>query len=110
CYEGLLVAISVLIAACLRLGVHAGLTMPNVAKKTLLVAIVIQGAFYYAGLYDLAATRHARVVYDRTLKGVILGALVLLFTFYVFPGLEIGRGIFLVAVALSALAVPAWRI
>ena len=49
CYEGTLVAITVLVAACLRLGVHGGLTMPHVAKKTLLFALVIQAAFYYAG-------------------------------------------------------------
>jgi sugar transferase (PEP-CTERM system associated) len=110
CYEGLLVAISVLVAACLRLGVHGGLTMPHIAKKTLLFALVVEAAFYYAGLYDLAATRHARLVYERAVRGVILGALVLLLGFYVIPPLEIGRGIFLVAIALSALVVPAWRI
>jgi sugar transferase (PEP-CTERM system associated) len=110
CYEGTLVAVTVLVAACLRLGVHGGLTMPHIAKKTLLFAFVVEAAFYYAGLYDLAATRHARIVYERAVRGVILGALVLLLAFYVVPRLEIGRGIFLVAIALSALAVPAWRI
>jgi sugar transferase (PEP-CTERM system associated) len=109
CYEGALCALTVLVAACLRLGLHEGLTMPHVAKKTLLFALVVEAAFYYAGLYDLAATRHARVVHDRALRGVILGALVLLLAFYVAPALEIGRGIFLVAIALSALVVPAWR-
>src|SRR5580704_3665819 len=109
CYEGALCALSVLVAACLRLGLHDGLTMPHVAKKTLLFALVVEAAFYYAGLYDLAATRHARVVHDRALRGVVLGALVLLLAFYVVPALEIGRGIFLVAISLSALVVPAWR-
>jgi sugar transferase (PEP-CTERM system associated) len=109
-YEGTLVAILVLVAACLRLGTHAGLTMPHVAKKALLIALVIQGAFYYAGLYDLSATRHARVVYERALRGVALGALVLLLAFYVAPPIEIGRGIFLVALALVVLTVPAWRL
>ncbi len=110
CYESTLVALTVLVAACLRLGVHEGLTMPHVAKKTLLFTLVIEAAFYYAGLYDLAATRHARVVHDRALRGVILGALALLLAFYLLPALEIGRGVLLVAVALSALVVPAWRI
>jgi sugar transferase (PEP-CTERM system associated) len=109
CYEGALCALTVLVAACLRLGLHQGLTMPHVAKKALLFALVVEAAFYYAGLYDLAATRHARTVHDRALRGVILGALVLLLAFYVVPALEIGRGIFLVAIALSALVVPAWR-
>jgi sugar transferase (PEP-CTERM system associated) len=110
CYEGTLVAVMFLVAACLRLGVHAGLTHPHVAKKALLFGLVIEGAFYYAGLYDLAATRHARVVYERALRGVLLGAIVLLLAYYVLPPIGVGRGIFLVALALSVLAVPAWRL
>jgi sugar transferase (PEP-CTERM system associated) len=110
CYEGTLVVVAVLVSACIRLGVHAGLTMPHVAKKALLFAAVLQAAFYYAGLYDLATTRHARIVYERALRGVALGAVVLLLAFYVLPTIEIGRGIFLVALALSMLAVPAWRV
>jgi sugar transferase (PEP-CTERM system associated) len=110
CYEGTLVAVMVLVAACLRLGVHSGLTQPNVAKKALLFAVVIQGAFYYSGFYDLGATRHARAVYERALRGVTLGALVLLVAFYPLPPIEIGRGMFLVSLALSALCVPAWRL
>jgi len=109
-YEGTLVVLAMLVSACLRLGVHAGLTMPHVAKKALLLATVLQAAFYYSGLYDLATTRHERVVYERTLRGIALGALVLLLAFYALPTIEIGRGIFLVALALSMLAVPAWRI
>jgi sugar transferase (PEP-CTERM system associated) len=110
CYEGTLVAVIVLVAACLRLGVHPGLTQPNVAKKALLFAVVIQGAFYYSGFYDLGATRHARAVYERALRGVALGAVILLLAFYPLPPIEIGRGMFLVSLALSALCVPAWRL
>lgn len=110
CYEGTLAAVMILVAACLRLGMHTGLTMPHVAKKALLFALVVQGAFYYAGLYDLAATRHARVVYERALEGLLLGAIVLLLAFYVAPPIEIGRGVFLVALALTVLVVPAWRV
>jgi sugar transferase (PEP-CTERM system associated) len=110
CYEGTLVGVTVLVAACFRLGVHAGLTMPHVAKKALLFAAVLQAAFYYAGLYELSATRHARVVYERAMRGVLLAAVVLSLAFYVAPPIEIGRGIFLVALSLSMLGVPAWRI
>jgi sugar transferase (PEP-CTERM system associated) len=109
CYEGTLVAVGVLFAACLRLGMHAGLTMPHVAKKALLFAVILQAAFYYSGLYDLAATRHLRVVYERALRGAALGAVVLLLAFYALPPIEIGRGIFLVALAVSLVVVPAWR-
>jgi sugar transferase (PEP-CTERM system associated) len=110
CYEATLVAVTVLLAACMRLGLHQGLTMPHVAKKALFFALVVQAAFYYCGLYDLAATRNVRVVYDRALRGLILGAIVLLLVFYAIPILEIGRGILLAALALSALLIPAWRV
>ena len=110
CYEGTLVAVMFLVSVCLRLGVHTGLTMPNVAKKALLFAAVLQGAFYHVGLYDLANTRQGRVVYDRALRGIGLGALVLLGAFYVLPPLEIGRGVLLAALSLALLSVPAWRI
>ncbi len=109
-YEGTLVVVMALVAACLRLGVHSGLTLPNIGKKALIFATVIQGAFYYAGFYDLGATRHARAVYERALRGVALGAVVLLVAFYPLPPIEIGRGMFLVALALSALCIPAWRL
>ena len=58
-YEGALVGAAMLIATCMRLGTHAGLTMPHFGKKMLFFIAVLQGAFYYAGLYDLATTRHA---------------------------------------------------
>jgi sugar transferase (PEP-CTERM system associated) len=110
CYEGTLVAVIVLAAVCVRLGMHDGLTMPHVAKKALLFALVIESAFYYAGLYDLAATRHARVVYGRVLRGLALGSLALLLAYYGVPALGVGRGVFLVSLALVALVIPAWRL
>ncbi len=110
CYEATLVAIVLLVSASVRLGVHGGLHGPHVAKKTLLFAMVVQAAFYYAGLYDLAATRHARVAYARALEGVVLATLALLFLFYLVPPLEIKRGVFLMAIALAAVVVPAWRL
>src|SRR5262249_42107553 len=81
-----------------------------VAKKSLLVALILQGAFYYAGMYDLSAARTARAVYERVLRACALGSVLLFLLWYVLPALEVGRGIFLGAVALTALIVPAWRL
>jgi sugar transferase (PEP-CTERM system associated) len=100
----------VLLSASLRVGMHAGMTMPHIAKKALLFACVAEAGFYYAGFYDLAATRRMRVVFERGLRGLVLGAVVMLLAFYAMPLLEIGRGVFLVAIALSAIVVPASRI
>src|SRR4051812_14753013 len=109
-FEGALVTILVVLAGCVRLGLHRGLTYPHVAKKSLLVAIILQGAFYYAGMYDLSATRTARAVYERVLRACALGSVLLFLLWYVIPALEVGRGIFLGAVALTALVLPAWRL
>jgi sugar transferase (PEP-CTERM system associated) len=109
CFEGAIVAVLVVLAGCLRLGVHRGLTYPNVAKKALLVALVMQGAFYYAGLYDAATARSTRGTYERVLRALPLGSVLLFLFWYVLPTLQLGRGVFLGAVALVALVLPSWR-
>ncbi len=109
-FETALVAVLLIAAACLRLGLHGGLTYPHVAKKALVVALVLQGAGYYAGMYDLHAVQTARALYTRVLQALVLGSVILLGFFYVFPWLDIGRGIFLTALALCAVIVPAWRL
>jgi sugar transferase (PEP-CTERM system associated) len=110
CFEGALVAVLVVVAGCLRLDLHTGLTYPHVAKKALLFALVIQGASYYSGMYDVNATRAARAIYERVLRALALGSVVLLVSYYVVPQLELGRGIYLASLALTATVLPAWRI
>ena len=95
-FEGALVAVLVAVAACLRFGdIHRGLTYPDIAKKAVLFAIVVQGASYYAGMYDPAATRSARAVYERVLKALALGSVILRVFFSLGPRFELGRGIYL---------------
>ncbi len=107
-FEGVLVAILVVLATCIRIGIE-GLRYPNITKKALVVALVIQGAFYYSGLYDLQAARSARLVFQKTLQGLLFASVILLSLFYAVPLLEVGRGIFLTTMALTAIVVPLWR-
>ncbi|MFO0675368.1 MAG: TIGR03013 family XrtA/PEP-CTERM system glycosyltransferase [Polyangiaceae bacterium] len=109
-FEAVLSAVIVVTAACLRLGVHRGLVYPHIALKAILFALFVQGSLYYAGFYDLAITRIPRVVFERVLRSALLASIFLVGIFYVVPALEIGRGIFLVAIALVVLVVPAWRV
>src|SRR5437879_846170 len=90
CFEGALVAVLMVMAGCVRLGLHRGLTYPHVAKKCLLFALIIQGAFYYAGMYDLKGTRTARAVYERVLRALAVASVILFLLWYVFPSLEVG--------------------
>ncbi|WP_394842927.1 TIGR03013 family XrtA/PEP-CTERM system glycosyltransferase [Pendulispora brunnea] len=103
-------AIVLIVAACVRLGLHDGLTYPHIAKKALLVGLVVQGAAYYAGLYELHSVQTARALFSGMLKALALASVILWGLFYAVRPLEIGRGIFLPAIAITALVVPTWRL
>jgi sugar transferase (PEP-CTERM system associated) len=110
-FEAALVAVLVAVASCIRFGdLHRGLTYPDIAKKAVAFAIVMQAALYYSGMYDSSAPRSSRAVYERVLKALTLGTVVLVVFFYFVPRFELGRGLYLVAVALTALVLPAWRL
>lgn len=109
-FEALLVAVVVVLASSLRLGLHRGLTYPHLIKKAFLFTLVVQGALYYAGFYDLSLLRTVRQTYQRVLAALALASLVLLVFFYAIPQLELGRGVFLVSVALTAVVLPSWRV
>src|SRR5882762_9847406 len=109
-FEGVLVAIVLIAAACIRLGLHDGLTYPHIAKKALLVGLVVQGAAYYAGMYELHAVQTARALFSSVLKALALASVILWGLFYAVRPLEIGRGIFLPTIAFTALVVPSWRL
>ncbi|MBK6695359.1 MAG: TIGR03013 family PEP-CTERM/XrtA system glycosyltransferase [Myxococcales bacterium] len=109
-FEGAVVATLVLLAACLRLGLHGGLTYEHIGARSFLFAIVVQSAGYYAGMYDLHAVQTPRAIYQRVLQALALASAVLLAIFYVVKVLALGRGIFLTSIALTALVVPAWRL
>jgi sugar transferase (PEP-CTERM system associated) len=109
CFEGLLVALIVVFAGCVRLGMHEGLTYAHVAKKALLFAIVMQAASYYSGLYDFHVARSTRANYQGVLQTLALGSVVLFLFWYLLPTLQLGRGVFLSAIALTALLLPSWR-
>ncbi|HWL85892.1 MAG TPA: TIGR03013 family XrtA/PEP-CTERM system glycosyltransferase [Polyangiaceae bacterium] len=103
-------AIVLIVAACIRLGLHDGLTYPHIAKKALLVGLVVQGAAYYAGLYELHSVQTARALFSGVLKALALASVILWGLFYAVRPLEIGRGIFLPAIAFMAVVIPSWRL
>src|SRR6476619_7203187 len=97
-FEGAIVATLLIFAACVRLGIHGGLTYEHVAKKALVFSLIVQGAFYYSGMYDLHAVQSPRAIYQRVLQGLALSSVILLGIFYVLRPLNVGRGIFLTAI------------
>jgi sugar transferase (PEP-CTERM system associated) len=112
-FEATLLALAVVGAAAIRLGVHEAMIAPHLRKKALLYALVVAGAGYYAGLYDRTGVRGVRssaTIARRWLAAVAVATPLLFVAFYAFPQLAVGRGIFLGAVALTITALPAWRL
>ena len=101
-FETALLAVLFIVAGCIRLGMHEGLTYPHIAKRAIFSALVLQAAGYYTGAYDRYAVQTPRAIYMRTLQALALGGAVLLGVFYSFKPLQIGRGIFLAALAMSS--------
>ena len=78
--------------------------------KVLLVMFVIQLAFYLFDLYDLRVTRSYRRVITNLAMALVAATVLLSILFYALPMLQLGRGIFLVAIAFVAILIPAWRL
>src|SRR5258708_36111645 len=103
--EGALIALALLCGVCLRFWnspdeMAALLRFPEIAEQGLVVIITFQLCFYYSDLYNLNVLR------GRTEQIICLGqslgsaCLLLGAVYYLFPGLLIGRGTFLISVFL----------
>ncbi|HKW98508.1 MAG TPA: TIGR03013 family XrtA/PEP-CTERM system glycosyltransferase [Bryobacteraceae bacterium] len=103
--EGALIALALLCGVRLRFWGHpeeiqSVLLFPDIAIQGLIVIVIFQLCFYYSDLYNLNLLRgrsEQLICLGQSLGSacLLLGAL-----YYIFPGLLIGRGIFLISVFL----------
>jgi sugar transferase (PEP-CTERM system associated) len=109
--ETVLIVAAVGVAAYIRLGSWMWEIVANEhgVLKTLLVAGVVQGCFYYADLYDLRVTADSRELFTRVLQALAAASFMLAVLYFWFPDLIIGRGVFLIASALVIAVVFGWR-
>jgi sugar transferase (PEP-CTERM system associated) len=111
CETGLIIG-AIVAAAYVRLGAGAIESLSNEGGvgKALLVAAVAQVCLYYADLYDLRLLSDRRELFVRILNALAMASLLLAGLYYWFPGLVIGRGVFMIAAAFVIAAVIGWRI
>jgi len=113
--EGVLIALALMCSVWLRFWnspdeIDALVHFPEIALQGLMVIVIFQLCFYYSDLYDL------NVIRGRSEQLICLGqslgsaCLVLGALYYIFPGLLIGRGIFLISVFLVAAFVTLNRV
>lgn len=110
--ESALIVGAVAFAAYLRLGSRVGyyIESEGLLYKGLLIALVVQLCLYYAELYDVRVVADRRELAVRNLQALGASSLILAFLYFWFPGLVIGRGVFLIAAVLVITLVIGWRL
>ena len=110
--ETFLVALAFIGATIARLGANDASVMLSYEQGFLKV-IVVSAAFvvcmYYFDLYDSAILSNRREVLSRLVQVLGTACLVLAVLYYVYPPLELGRGIFLLGTAFVAVVLFLWR-
>ncbi len=110
--EACLVTIAFLTATVLRLGNSDATLMLRYEQgflKIVVVSGVVMACMYYFDLYDSSILSNRREVLTRIIQ--VLGTVCVLMAilYYVYPPLELGRGIFLIGFALLTALLFLWR-
>jgi sugar transferase (PEP-CTERM system associated) len=110
--EALLVTAAFIAATFARLGANDANLMLNYERgflKISVVAIVFILCMYYFDLYDSLVLSNRREVLTRLVQVLGTVCIMLALLYFVFPPLQLGRGIFLMGFVLVAFLLFAWR-
>jgi sugar transferase (PEP-CTERM system associated) len=111
-FESVLIVGAVALAAWIRLGWYAWvvLTVEQGFAKALYISAVCQGCLYFADLYNPRIIGDRRELFVRAVQALGATSFLLAASYYWFPDLIIGRGVFAVSAALVIAAVVGWRV
>ena len=110
--EACLVAFAFVAATIARLGTTDATLMLNYEQgfyKILVVAAAFITCMYYFDLYDSSVLTNQREVVTRVIQVLGTVCIVLAVLYYLYPPLELGRGIFLVGFVIVSLLLLSWR-
>jgi sugar transferase (PEP-CTERM system associated) len=108
--ETIVIVGAVYLAAYLRLGSRDWIFLEWDLPKALLIAGVTQLSLYFADLYDFRVIGDRRELFMRAVQSLGATSLILALTYYWFPDLVIGRGVFILAAGMVVTLVFGWRI
>jgi hypothetical protein len=108
--EGIFIFLSVMIACWLLLGKENIHFEYLLILKVLLITVTCQVCLYYNDLYDLKITDTMVEVGIRLLQALGASAIFLAFIYFVFPGVIIGEGIFIISTVFVIVLLVSWRI
>lgn len=110
--EACLVAAAFVAATVARLGANDATIMINYELglyKILAVSTAFVACMYYFDLYDSAILNNQREVLTRMIQMQGTVCIILAGIYYVYPPLQLGRGIFLIGFILVAILLLIWR-
>lgn len=108
--EGLVIYLSVIIAAYIKLGSDLHVFDDWIILKSMLITVVCQIALYYNDLYDLKVTNNYVELGIRLLQALGIATIFFGIAYYLIPQLMIGEGIFVIMIGLLILLIVSWRI
>jgi exopolysaccharide biosynthesis polyprenyl glycosylphosphotransferase len=110
--EACLVAAAFVAATIARLGTNDATIMINYEQglgKILVVSMAFVACMYYFDMYDSFVLNNQREVLTRMIQMQGTVCIILAGIYYVYPPLELGRGIFLIGFILVAILLLVWR-
>lgn len=110
--EACLVTLAFVAATIARLGANDAGLMLNYEQgflKISVVAVMFIICMYYFDLYDSSILANHREVITRVIQVLGTVCILLAVLYYVYPPLELGRGIFLIGFVLVAVLLLFWR-
>jgi sugar transferase (PEP-CTERM system associated) len=109
--EWIVVFIAFTLALIARAGRDADLALADEhgIYKVALVAAIYLLCMYYLDLYDTKVLTNRHEVLTRILQVLGLGTIVLAIVYYSFPGVQLGRGTFLLGLLLALPCLVLWR-
>ena len=111
--EAFLVYGAIIFAVYLRVGIEGApeeLIAKNGYLKAGVAAFFCLAAFYLFDLYDFLVMHDRRELVLRLVQALGLAWIALAISFYMFPGLNLGRGISLIALPLALTLMVSWRV
>jgi sugar transferase (PEP-CTERM system associated) len=111
-FESALIVGAIALAAWLRLGWYAWvvLTVEQGFAKALFIAGVCQCCLYFADLYNPRVIGDRRELFVRAVQALGATSFLLAASYYWFPTLTIGRGVFAASAVLVIGVVVGWRV
>lgn len=110
--EVCLVALAFVAATIARLGKTDASVMLSYEQgflKILMLSVTFSVCMYYFDLYDSSILSNSREVLTRLVQVLGTVSILVACVYYVYPPLELGRGIFLIGLAFVAVILMLWR-